>query len=62
MKINAQVKNIVQANERGTIMLNEITADGKPGKTIAIQFKEPKEAAEFVYGEEYEIAITKKKK
>lgn len=53
------VKQIVQADKRGAVMLQEKTADEKtqPAVQIAITFTDPKEAAAFTHGAEVPVTI-----
>jgi len=52
------LKNIVQADSRGTLVFQEIGEDKKVISFVAVQFTDPKEAAKYEQGKEYNIAIT----
>lgn len=54
------VKQIVQAEKRGGVILAEKTADEKPGVQIGLTFTSPQDAATFVHGAEYELVLNKK--
>lgn len=55
------LKNIVQADKRGTLLFNEQTKDEKtlPAVSVAVSFNDPKEAAKYEQGEVYEVIIKK---
>lgn len=54
------LKNIVQADKRGTLLFTEVSKDAKKPTpcTVAVSFDDPKEAAKFEQGKDYNVSIT----
>lgn len=60
MQAKVILKNIVQADKRGSIMLTSETNPGEqPSMSVAVSFNDPKKVKEFEQGELYEIVIKK---
>jgi len=51
------LKNIVQADSRGTLVFQEIDSEKKVVSSVAVQFTDPKEAAKYEQGKTYSIVI-----
>lgn len=60
MQVKVILKNIIQADKRGSLMLTSETKQGEqPSMSVAIAFNDPKKVKEFEQGETYEIVIKK---
>ena len=51
------LKNIVQVDNRGTLVFQEVGKDKKVISSVAVQFTDPKEAAKYEQGKTYSIVI-----
>lgn len=63
MKQSLTCISIIQ-NQRGVLQFAEIdtkTKNPKNDTLVNVNFKDPKQAAEYAIGDSYEISITKKK-
>lgn len=56
-KIKAKCTQIVQAENRGTVMFSVIGKEKKVEKQFAYSCSDPKEASKFEHGKEYSITI-----
>ena len=59
MQKKMTVKNIVLADNRGTVVLQETDKDKKVISSVAIQLSTPKEALEFEHGATYDVSFSK---
>jgi hypothetical protein len=62
MNKKLKIENIVQAENRGTLLLTEKTKDNKLICQVAVSFVDPKEVKGFEIGREHNISITDVKK
>lgn len=53
------VTNVVQAKDAGTVQLQTIIDDPKRAVKIALQFPNPGEVADFAYGDQWDISLSR---